>query len=195
MANWFLMAHSKESGLFKHFCTATSDAMYIMLPGERERVTAHARATGMTEAEIAKLPRRYWRRRCRYMIPPPDVLYARLEAVYLFFRPLIDPIKSRPFFNHDHERRYKVEMAYVAAGLLSDAPDKNMYVAIGKLKTGLVLYRCVRTSSALEGYHLHLRQVSSCSSNCLTHKHESNAQISYYRNCRAHSVMHRGAES
>jgi hypothetical protein len=65
MANWFKMAHSKESALFKYFCSATSAAMFQLLPGEHERVEQHLRALQMDEAHIARVPRKYWRRYCR----------------------------------------------------------------------------------------------------------------------------------
>ena len=43
MGNWFLMAASKTSPLFKYFCCATADAMFKVCEGERERVKAHLR--------------------------------------------------------------------------------------------------------------------------------------------------------
>jgi hypothetical protein len=59
------MAHSKESCLFKYFCTAVSEAVFIILPGERERVTAHLKKLGMRDEQIALVPRKYWRQHCR----------------------------------------------------------------------------------------------------------------------------------
>jgi hypothetical protein len=38
-----------------------------------------------------------------------------------------------------------------------------MYVAIGKTRDGIIIYRCLRTSSSVEGYHQHLsRCISAC---------------------------------
>jgi hypothetical protein len=65
LANFYLMAHSKESPLFKFFCTAVSQALYQMLSGERERVAAHLRKLGMSEQTMALVARRYWRQHCR----------------------------------------------------------------------------------------------------------------------------------
>jgi hypothetical protein len=101
-------------------------------------------------------------RHCRrYFVPPPQVLHERLLSVYRFFSVLEDPVHERPFFTSDHERRMRVELAYVRKGYLSDPPDVPMYMPLRTLKTGLVEYRCLRTTSALEGYHTHLRQVAS----------------------------------
>jgi hypothetical protein len=159
MANYFLMVRSKESAYFKYYCSAISDAVFIMLPGERERVTAHLRKLGMTDEQIKRVPRKYWRRRCRYTVPAPQVLVERITAVYQFFMPLIDPVASKPFFNSDHARRFAVEINYVKKGSLSDPPERAMYIPMKTLHTGLVIYMCLRTSSAIKGYHLHVRQV------------------------------------
>ena len=43
MGNWFLMAQSKSSALFKYFCIASSDAIFTVREGQRERVKAHLR--------------------------------------------------------------------------------------------------------------------------------------------------------
>jgi hypothetical protein len=52
---------------------------------------------------------------------------------------------------------------YIRAGLLSDPPAMAMYVAIGKTRDGIIIYRCLRTSSSVEGYHQHLsRCISAC---------------------------------
>eukprot|EP00611_Tribonema_gayanum_P023838 TRINITY_DN509_c0_g1_i2.p1 TRINITY_DN509_c0_g1~~TRINITY_DN509_c0_g1_i2.p1 ORF type:complete len:1113 (+),score=278.26 TRINITY_DN509_c0_g1_i2:813-4151(+) len=159
MSNFFIMAHSKESCLFKYFCTAVSEALFQVLPGERERVSQHLRALGMSDEQIKLVPRKYWRQHCRYVIPSPEVLCPRLHAVYNFFKDLMDPTHSRPFFNSDHAKRFLNQMKYVKAGFLSDPPGVCMYVKIKTLTTGLAIFRCLRTTSALEGYHVHLRQI------------------------------------
>jgi hypothetical protein len=92
-------------------------------------------------------------------MPPPAVLFPRLQAVYDFFKELHDPMHQRPFFNSNHAHRFRVEMAYVLKGYLSDPLGVPLYIPLRTLKTGLVIFRCVRTTSALEGYHCHLRQV------------------------------------
>jgi hypothetical protein len=68
MANFFLMVHSKDSALFKYFCTSVSEALYQLIDGERERVTAHLRKRGASDDVIKKLRRKYWRQRCRWML-------------------------------------------------------------------------------------------------------------------------------
>ena len=132
MGNWFLMAQSKSSALFKYFCIASSDAIFTVREGQRERVKAHLRklfkqGEGAEEQKrvdslILRVKRRYWRRHCEYTIPEPRVLVRALLSVYLFFKDLDDPETGRPFFSAGHQQRCITELQYVAYGWLSDHP-------------------------------------------------------------------------
>ena len=164
MGNWFLMAQNKSSALFKYFCVATSDAIFRVQQGERERLKVHLRKLhkqGDGEAErgrvdelIKRTRRKYWRAHCMYTIPEPLELVRSLLRVYLFFKDLIDPETNAPFFSAAHQKRCLMELAYVAYGWLSDHPKIALYRP-GRVvkKTGYQLHWCLRSSSALEGYH------------------------------------------
>ena len=114
----------------------------------------------MTDGDIRKLRRKYWRRRAMYNVPEPARILRDLIDVFNLFVGLEDP--SRPgvtFLNASARSDFMKELAYVQKGLLSDKPGMLMYVKTGVIKaTGFVLHRCRRSSSQLEGYHLHLRQ-------------------------------------
>ena len=159
MSNVFLMCSTKDSALFKYFCVAVSDAVYMVIPESRDEVRDHLRFLGLSDDEIKRVRRKYWRSKARYVIPAPVVLLRRLLDVYHFFRDLVDPSTGRNFFTLDHEKRFKHEMTYVARGDLSDIPGVEMYVKVGEYASGLSIYICLRSSSALEGYHLHLAKV------------------------------------
>lgn len=182
MGNWFGMSQSKSSSLFKYFCVATSDALFQVWEGERERVREHLRkrfklGEGVNMADpqaaaaerkrvdelIKRIRRGYWRSRCRFSICEPKELVRRLLAVYYFFRDLKDPETGNDFFSHGHEAICRRELGYVAKGELSDHPTIPLYLRLRELSSGLAIYRCLRTSSGLEGYHQHLdNAVSSC---------------------------------
>ena len=188
MGNWFLMAQSKSSTLFKYFCVATSDAIFQVwegdasMAGTREHVKAHLRkrykhgaGVDMSDASakaaedkrvdqlIKRVRRGYWRLHCRFSIAPPRALARRLLSVYYFFREMNDPETGRPFFSSGHEKICRRELGYVAKGELSDHPSIPLYVELRRTATGLVISRCLRTSSGLEGYHQHLENaVSKC---------------------------------
>ena len=176
MGHWFLMAQSKSSTLFKYFCVASSEAIFQVWAGGEDIVGTRAwvKATlrkrfkqgvgvdmtddGAKKAEVARVDglisrvrRSYWRRRCRFTIPPPRVLARRLLLVYYFFRDMDDPETKRPFFSggigkHGHLSICRRMLAIVAKGELSDHPTVPLYVG------GF----CLRTQSGLEGYHQHL---------------------------------------
>lgn len=159
MANFFLMAATKDSALFKYFCVAVSDAVFKIIPSSRRAVQEHLRYLGLTDDEIKRVRRKYWRTKAQYCVPEPETLLRDLTDVYDFFRDMVDPSTGRNFFNADHAKRFRHEMTYVRKGLLSDIPGMKMYIQTGTYKSGLARCFCIRSSSALEGYHLHLRQV------------------------------------
>ena len=94
MANMaMIMGMEKGTPAFNLFMSLLSDAVFWILPGEADRVRAHCIALGMDEEQIAKLPRQYWRRRCRYSCPQPRLILRGLVDIYLFFRDMPDPLK------------------------------------------------------------------------------------------------------
>ena len=71
-----------------------------------------------------------------------------------------DPETEGKFFVADAEKIFKKEIVYACEGLLSDNPKLKYYsdtpFRVDK-DTGFEWFRCFRTTSPLEGYHLHLR--------------------------------------
>ncbi|CAN0093589.1 unnamed protein product, partial [Laminaria digitata] len=159
MGNLFLMAVTKDSALFKYFCVAFSDAIFKIVPESREEVLTRLRALGLSPERIKRVPRKYWRSRARYVVGAPEQLVRDLTDVCEFFKDLIDPSTSRSLFNSDHKKRFEHELTYVRRGDLSDPPGVAMYIKVGVYKSGLQKFLCLRSSSHLEGYHLHLRLV------------------------------------
>ena len=159
MGNLFLIVANKHSALFPFFANAVSDAVFKIFDGERERLIAHL-ATFMSPESIAALNRKYFRRRCRFLVPAPETIIRDLLDVFNLFVDMDDP--SRPgtkFLVPSARALFLKEVMYVQEGLLSDRPGFNMYVEVRTLSSGFVIYRCYRSSSQLEGYHLHLREI------------------------------------
>ena len=82
-----------------------------------------------------------------------------LYDIFNFFRNMKDPARpEHNFFIRDAWAIFTKEIAYVQKGYLSDMPGMNMYRYRRTCsKTGFIFYRGSRSSSALEGYHMHLR--------------------------------------
>jgi hypothetical protein len=74
------------------------------------------------------------------------------------FKDLKDPERPKVgFFVHDWERVLKKQMKSIQVGFLSDPIDRSMYVAKGPMpSSGFMLYHCLRSTSALEGYHMYV---------------------------------------
>ena len=71
---------------------------------------------------------------------------------------MVDPDnRERQFFRYDHESIFKTQISYVQQGFLSDPPGMTMYYKKSTSKTGFVFYRCLRSTSPLEGHHMQLR--------------------------------------
>lgn len=159
LGNFFLMAATKDSALFKYFCVAVSEAIFKIDVSSRREVRDHLKFLGLNDDQIRRVGRKFWRRKARHTVPGPEVLVRDLTDVYEFFRPLVDPSTGRKFFILDHAKRFRQEMTYVRRGDLSDPPGMSMYITIGKYESGLPRYFSLRSSSQLEGYHMHLNRV------------------------------------
>ena len=128
MANFLLMAHSKQSPIYPFFAAAVSNAVYKYQVGELDRLREHLRAREMPEESIENIPRRYKRCMCRLHIPAPHILERDLTEVYVFFSNLTDPSTTMSFFVYDSHKRFATMMWYVYEGYLSDPPNINLYV-------------------------------------------------------------------
>jgi hypothetical protein len=113
MANWFTMAHSKDSLIFKYFCSCTSDAVFKIVPESKREVETFLTRRSVTPEQWKKYNRRYWRTHCRYFIPGPKRLITDLTEVYDFFKDLHDPQHSRSFFTSKVATIFQREMKYV----------------------------------------------------------------------------------
>ena len=158
MTNFAAMcAVDKHSRTYKIFLTCVSDAVFKIMPGEHNRVRAHALRRNSPE-RVARFRHKYWRRRCRYTVPPPEELVTALYDVYCLFKDLKDPLREGSgFFVGDAWNIFLKEIKYVQQGLLSDLPGVNMYIPMGRTKDGRLKFRCKRGGNAIEGGHLHIR--------------------------------------
>ena len=84
----------------------------------------------------------------------------RVMSVYNLFKKAVDPQNKFNFFSPEHKQQFDKMIKYVKRGLLSDPPGIDMYIELPRHRQPkhgkFTLYRCLRTSSAVEGYHQHL---------------------------------------
>jgi 3'-5' exonuclease len=154
---------SKVDPLTGVFMTCMRDAVFITNKDDEARLKTYLKtARGMTDSEISKLPRSYYVSRCRRSIPSPAVLAARMQSVFELFKEK-KMANGKPLFRQRRGREAGMEevhlncLGHVLRGCVSDPPDMPMYYHSKTRKNGLPVYRTVRGTSQLEGFHYHVR--------------------------------------
>ena len=166
MANFSaILAVKKGEPLYGLFMELVSDALFTILPGEYHRVRfwlQKERREPLSDAEVKRKSRRWWRRNCRYAVEAPSILIPRLYNVYQFFCSLTDPLRAHEnrqvpamVLVDNHWEIFRKEIKYIQAGCLSDPPGIQMYRVVRQLPGCLTEYRCLRTTSPLEGHFMH----------------------------------------
>ena len=152
---------SKMSVLFPIFAIACAMCLFKPMKGEYNRVLEHVRYQypGITAAKIAAIPWRYFRRMMRMVCPSPLIIMRELRDTFEVFALMVDPETKRFFFSPGWRSVLQKQLKYVARGLLSDNPFLSSYIKCGTMLSGFELSRSLRTSSHLEGYHVHLRRL------------------------------------
>ena len=155
-----MLAVDKHSDVEKVFNGWQSESMFKIMAGEYTRGKLHAKRLGLTDDQIARLRRKYWRRHLKYLQPDPETIIRGLFDIYVFFRDLEDPLRPGAWcLKTDALDILMNEMWYVQMGLLSDIPGIDTYLAISRCPTTQFMrYRCLKTASPLEGMHFHYRQ-------------------------------------
>ena len=122
-----------------------------------------AKVRGFTPEQISRVSPQWFRRHVRRVVPEPKELAERVAAVYAEYQ---DKLKADGdiFFrqgNGEHAMHvvHAGVMKHILSGCLSDPPGVNLYYCVHETKDGLPTFRCVRSSSQLEGFHFHLRRI------------------------------------
>ncbi|PPR00790.1 hypothetical protein CVT24_000755 [Panaeolus cyanescens] len=149
-------------GLRREFSQALRDALFIPDPKDAGRISmwGNLQNPPVTFNDL----RRFWPKwlwmRCKRLIPPPEILYGRVEKVLKAYGAMKDAVSQEPLFN---DARWKIAdnvLDMIKNGYVSDpGPDVPLYSMIGlDKKTSLPLYRCFRGTNVTEGgVHTHLR--------------------------------------
>ena len=105
----------------------------------------------------------YIAKRVRRRVPPPNILYHRMKAVFDFFKDRHCSTTNVVLFHEKNRNKFCNMLELVKKGYASDPPGMAMYVpktdAYGRKMVdsdGLKLYRSVRGTSNLESLHQYL---------------------------------------
>ena len=117
----------RHHGLRVAFARALRDAIFIPDPEDRRRIElwGSAQKPPLTFEQIrATHPAWLWKR-CKRIIPPPNILYPAVANVLRTYGPLRDAASRAPLFNHNTWQIAKHILELIKNGFLSDPPDTS----------------------------------------------------------------------
>ena len=153
---WHAMARikiSKEHGCRRPFARALRDAIFVPDKEDKMHVSSYLESTGTSWEEVLRFNAPWLWKRCKRVIPPPELLYSLVKEVFNSYGPLLDADKKQPLFNAQAWKDARNVLKAIQNGLLSDPPNIPLYYQIGvdKKHRNLPLYRCVRGTNSVEG--------------------------------------------
>lgn len=166
---------SRRHGLRKEFARELRNAIFIDDKDDKARINAWG-ATQNPKRDFEELQRTssaWVQKRCKRVIPPPEILYPSVASVFRTYGPLKDSATGASLFTPDNWRTAKNILDLIYHAYLSDPPGIPLYTVIGlDSKSGLPIYRCSRGTNYTEGgVHTHLRSHLPTSGASIRHLH------------------------
>jgi hypothetical protein len=166
---------SRRHGLRKEFARELRNAIFIDDKDDQARINAWG-AIQNPKCSFVEFRRRsptWVQKRCKRVIPPPEILYPLVANVFRTYGPLKDSATGAPLFTPDNWCTAKNILDLIYHGYLSDPPGIPLYTVIGlDSKSGLPIYCCSRGTNYTEGgVHTHLRSHLPTSGASIRHLH------------------------
>ena len=157
LTNVMAMCRAGPDSEAHRICIADlSDVFFKPMSGERDRILRDLRRR-FSDNAAQKFGRAYFKRYMRQVCPPPQDQVRDFLDWYLFWSAFPHPsLPGQAFFVEDSWKLFLKECKYVQLGFTSDAPGMPMYAYLRTNKFGRDLYRCLRSNSAVEGWHNYL---------------------------------------
>ncbi|GAB5360842.1 hypothetical protein AAMO2058_000661900 [Amorphochlora amoebiformis] len=164
---WHLMNRpyiSKTHGAIVRFYRDMREALFCMDKIDRKSVTTVLRRKGFSDIKIKhrfyNYSRDKWiRTRVRRYHYSAHVIVENLRTVRDTYASIIDASKGSKLFNSEASRAFQTIIDAASKGLISDPKGFDSYVELGKDANSLMMYRCVRGTSQLEGIHQKVSQL------------------------------------
>lgn len=138
-------------GMRRPFFRALRDAMMLHDPGDKALVTEVLKQRKIEYDSMVFCHSDWVFARVRRYVPPPDELLERVMPVLLKFGPIKDATTEQPLFNDAAWDKAANICESIKLGYYSDPPGITLYYRVGKDRSGLSLYRCVRGTNGVEG--------------------------------------------
>jgi hypothetical protein len=133
------------------FARALRDALFVFDPEDKVVLENFLKTKNSSWNEALSYHSDWLLQHVKRIVPGPEVLLPRVAAVLDSYGPLLDPTSGQPLFN---SRAWEVAanvLENIRRGYYSDPPNISFYYPRGKDKHGLMRYRCVRGTNAIEG--------------------------------------------
>jgi hypothetical protein len=164
-----------KHGAAHAFLARLRDAFFLVCKEDINAICTFLEKQGLSEDEINKKKNEDWvffLQHCRRAVPGSKILLYRFDKVCNLFGNLEDAKTKEPLFREETKKKIKNLRVHIKKGCLSDVPGIPLYhVACKDSQSGLPVYRCVRGTNSIEGYHRHLRRLLAmyCGSPRLVH--------------------------
>lgn len=170
----------KSHGAYHHFLSRLRDAFFVVNEDDMRNLKQILKARWLArrkkmnplaeEKELEKIVDAavearfvenyaWFAHRVRRSIPPPAELEAALRRVVDTFAYVKDATTGLQLFTPKTWVAFKSTIVRIRKGCISDHPDVNYHYLVGTTADGYPMYRCIRGTSPLEGYHHHLRML------------------------------------
>src|SRR5262245_17232207 len=119
------MAHiriSKQHGLRCPSARALCDAIFIPDKDDQNCISIYLTSIGFSWENVLQYNAKWLWKRCKYIVPPPELLYPAVKEVYITYGPLLDSKTKQPLFNNQAWKDAGNVLKAIKTGLLSDPP-------------------------------------------------------------------------
>lgn len=151
---------SSSNALAGTFQRCFADAMLVFDPADVRDLEFYLKEyKDLAAQQIERISRKYKKRKLPQMVPAREPLMQRTQLVMDVFTSLDarldDP--DDPLMTEKLKAEFEKQKCHILRGCLSDPEGTPMY---RELRSGgfFKKLRCLRSTNALEGYHLHLRK-------------------------------------
>jgi hypothetical protein len=132
----------KKHSLRRPFCQAFRDAVFIPDVDDMKAVEAYLKTKNLLLSKLLQSDPKWLWKQIRRWIPPPDILYPRVKALFDTFGNLICEKTKLPLFSADARKQAELMLESIRKGHLSDPYNVALYQAVGICKySKLPIYR------------------------------------------------------
>jgi hypothetical protein len=149
----------KAHGAFALFMARLSDVFFIPSQDDLELIKDLLKQNGFSDDQIKQKTWQYFKRRVRRSVPPPNVLERDFNRTVNMFANLKDAKTGKQLFGKKAWNLYSSTLKHIKKGCLSDIEGLTYYVQIGEDSMGIPLFKCVRGTNGVEGFHQKIRQL------------------------------------